>query len=264
MGVLWGIARSRRAAALGLDTMNDASVKRTTAPELLDLNRALKTVGLRPLSPAAYQVATQHFSASSLVETARSALKDERSRQWLINVVSKSESTSGGVHASARGDDKAWSPLTVHVYGNQAALCFEPTVSSSKCPTVAIDAALKNEGLRTFDWGGHTQVNLTRSELVEVTACLLGFVPQAEGRHHGPQKNKGFRVANQGRHFFFEVSEGEKPKRGVRIGPADAHYVTGLLLRQLQNASPWMSVSDIITMLRCRAPMLNSTPEARQ
>lgn len=238
--------------------MSDASTKRTTAPELFELNRVLKTAGLRPLSPAAFQVAMQHFSAADLVETARNALKDERSRQWLITVASKSESASGS-RPPARGDDKAWSPLTVHVYGTQAALCFEPTVSSSKCPTVAIDAALKNDGTRTFDWAGRTQINLTRSELVEVTACLLGFALQAEGRHHGPQKNKGFRVANQGKHFFFEVSEGEKPKRGVRIGPADAHYVAGLLLRQLQNASPWISASDIITMLRCRAPMLNST-----
>lgn len=242
---------------MGINLMMNSMQQKTTPPGLLELNRALRTAGLRPFSPAAFQMAVQRFSADELVETARAALKDERSRQWLITVTSKSESASGAGHQSTRGDEKTWSPLTVHVYGNQAALCFEPTVSASKFPTIAIDAALKNDGARTFDWGSRTQINLTRSELVEVAACFLGFAPQAEGRHHGPQKNKGFRVTNQGKHFFFEVSEGEKSKRGVRIGPADAHYVAGLLLRQLQNASPWMSAADIITMLRCRAPMLN-------
>ncbi len=226
-------------------------------PEYMELSRALKKVGLRPFSPPAFQKAVERFGASYLVDTAERAMSCERSRQWLISLASKSE-TAAGARPSARTDEKSWSPLTVHVYGNQAALCFEPTVSASKFPTVAIDAAIKNQGAgRTFDWAGKIQVNLTRDELVKVTAALLGFTKQASGSHHGPARNKGFRVTNQEAHFFFEVSEGDKPKRGVPIGPADAHYVTNLLLRQLQNASPWMSVSDVVTMIRCRAPMLN-------
>lgn len=223
--------------------------------ELMTLNRALKVSGLRPMSPAAFDKVTQHIAVVDLIETAKHAIGDERSRQWLMTVVSKGESAVGSQASRPRGDDRNWKPLTVHVYGNQAALCFEPTESAAQFPTIAIDAALKHGGGRTFDWEGKIQINLTRSELVEVTATLLGFSVRAEGRHHGPAKNKGFKVENQGRHYFFEVSEGDKPKRGVQILPPDAHYVASLMLRQLRSASPWLSVSDVVSMLRCRSPM---------
>jgi len=225
-------------------------------PEYMELIRALKRAGLRSISPQAFLKASEQFGAEALVAAAKSAVSCERSRQWLITLSSRAESAAGA--PSMPQEEKSWSPLTVHVYGNKAALCFEPTMSASKFPTVKIDAALKSQGGgRSFDWQDKTTLNLTREELVTVTAALLGFVPEAVGQYHGPAKNKGFRVVNQGQSFFFEVSEGQKGKRGLPVGATDAYYVTNLLLRQLQNASPWMAVTDVVSMIRARAPMLN-------
>lgn len=228
-----------------------------TSPEYMAVVRACKRVGVKVISPAAFVKASEQYGASALVQTAEMAVTCERSRQWIIALTSKTDSMTEG--NSPPQEKKSWAPLTVHVYGSKAALCFEPTMSASKFPTVKVDAALKNQGgdERSFDWQNKTTLNLTREELVTVTTAMLGFIPQAAGQYHGPAKNKGFRVANQGQNFFFEMSEGNKPKKGIQVGVTDAYYVTNLLLRQLQNASPWMTIADVVNMLRARVPMFN-------
>lgn len=236
--------------------MNEASNQ--MSPAFFELNRALKKIGLRPLTAAAFSAATAKLSEADLVESAKRSLHDERARQWCIEMSKRAANATGGELAPR---EDSWSPLVRHVWGNQAALCFEPTESASKFPTIAIDAALKHQGARNFDWAGKIQINLSEHELVAVAATLLGFLEYAEGHNHGPAKNKGFRITNQGAHFFIEISEGSKPKRAVRMSAQDAHYVTGLVMRQLQNASPWLAVSDIVTMVRCRVPMLRGAQE---
>ncbi|MEE4377187.1 MAG: hypothetical protein V2J55_06690 [Candidatus Competibacteraceae bacterium] len=138
--------------------------------------------------------------------------------------------------------------LSVHVYGQKAALCFEPTLTRSHVPTLTLDAALA-QGQRQYDWGNKLRLQLTRQELPMVAAVLLGFRPKCEFTNHGDQNNKGFSIEDQGQHVFIRVFAKDQPVRAVPVTPEDAFRITTLLLRQLQSACPWLTGGDLISLI---------------
>ena len=142
--------------------------------------------------------------------------------------------------------------LSVHVYGGKAALCFEPDETRSGVPTIAVDAA-HAVGEREYSWKEKLRIQFTTLELPQVVAVLVGSVPRCEFKGHGPGKNKGFSLENQGGHFFAKVFA----PGAVRAVPMPVEYaypVAALFLRQLGLASPWLGSDAILSLVRATAP----------
>jgi len=138
--------------------------------------------------------------------------------------------------------------LSVHVYGQKAALCFEPTLTRSNVPTLTLDAAVAR-GQRQYDWSSKIRLQLTRQELPVAAAVLLGFRPKCKFTNHGDQNNKGFSIEDQGQHVFIRVFAKDQPVRAVPVTPEDVFRITTLLLRQLQSAYPWLTGGDLISLI---------------
>ena len=133
----------------------------------------------------------------------------------------------------------------VHVYGGKAALCFEADETRGGVPTIALDAAAAT-GPKQYDWRHKVRLQLTKNELPAVLSVLVGFVPKAECRNHGPDNDKGFAIEHQGDKLFVRVWAKDQGVKAVPIPLEDAFYVTELFLRQLCKAAPWMTAGDIL------------------
>ncbi len=142
---------------------------------------------------------------------------------------------------------KYW--LTYHVYGKNAALSFEESLTRANIPTVCIDAALNN-GNGGYNWNRKIRIQLTSSELPAVAAVFLGFLPRCEFTNHGEQSDKGFSIERQEHGFFTRVfAKGEKV-RAVPVTPHDAFYVCSLVIRQIVKGQPWLTADAVTAMLR--------------
>ena len=122
-----------------------------------------------------------------------------------------------------------------HVYGGKAALCFGADQTRGGFHTVYLDAAVA-VGEREYDWQSRIRLQLTRSELPQVCAVLLGYLPSCKFSNHGAEKTKGFEIEAQKGKFFVKVFEKDAPLRAVPMTLEDAFYITGLLMRQLGRA----------------------------
>lgn len=140
--------------------------------------------------------------------------------------------------------------VNFHVYGGKAALCFETDMTKSNVPTVALDAATASAP-RQFDWANKTRLQLTRAELPEVVAVFMGVKGSCKFQNHGPDSSKGFEIERQqGGKIFVKVFAKQQPVKAVPVMPADAFYVTSLLIRQLQKGMPWLDVPGVIALIR--------------
>lgn len=143
---------------------------------------------------------------------------------------------------------------SVHVYGGKAALCFEADQTRGGDFTVAIDAALAvPDRPREYDWKNKIRIQLTRTELPHVAAVLIGASGKFAGSNHGPGNDKGFEIIREGQQngkVFMKVMAKGEAIRAVPIERGDLYYVTGLFLRQLRKAQPWMDGQGIINVLR--------------
>lgn len=87
-------------------------------------------------------------------------------------------------------------------------------------------------------------------ELPAIAAVFLGMMPTAEFSNHGPENDKGFTIENQSQHMFVQVRAKGK-SYDCRVTPADAFYVSALIMRVLHRAMPQAgSVADIAALLR--------------
>lgn len=136
-----------------------------------------------------------------------------------------------------------------HVYGGSAALCFSVDETRSGYPTVCIDAA-DNIAPREYNWTKKISIQLTKQELPVVAAVFLGLISKAEYSSHGPAKDKGFSIEDQGDKIFVQVRAKDQKVKSVPITPEDAFYVAQLFIRQLRLAAPWMNGMDILSCLR--------------
>ncbi len=151
------------------------------------------------------------------------------------------EDRSGGPDASGERSG-------VHVYGGKAALCFEADETRGAVPTIALDAASAT-GPKQYDWRHKIRLQLTKNELPAVLSVLVGFVPKAEFKNHGPDNDKGFGIEHQGDKLFVRVWAKDQGVKAVPMPLEDAFYVTELFLRQLRKAAPWMTAGDILQVV---------------
>jgi hypothetical protein len=145
--------------------------------------------------------------------------------------------------------------LSHHVYGGKAALCFETDTTrggedgKNAIFTICLDGAASTAP-RKYDWKNKVRVQLTRDELPQATAVLMGMMPFFEGKNHGPQNDKGFSIEDQGDKFFVRVFAKDVPVKAVPMTPEDAFYVAQLFVRQLRKNAPWLSGQDLMTLLK--------------
>lgn len=164
------------------------------------------------------------------------------------------EPEAGGRSAPAEAERRE--RLSVHVYAGKAALCFEadetrgnPARGVPGVPTVALDAA-PALGEREYDWKNRKiRIQMTRLELPQVLAVLIGASQQCEFKNHGPENNKGFSIENQGDKFFVRVF-GPGEVRAVPMPFELAYAVTELVVRQMQMGTPWLSGDGIVNLVR--------------
>lgn len=138
-------------------------------------------------------------------------------------------------------------------YGRLHALTVEACQTRSGCPTVVFEAASRTDPSFRVDWQNKLSVQLTEHELTEITAVVLGLLPEAEYRHHGPAHNKGCRVIFQPEDAscLITVFSPETGRRAVRINRAERVPLAHLLLEQIICRYPGTSMSDMLTLLRC-------------
>ena len=148
---------------------------------------------------------------------------------------------------------------SVHVYGQSGALCFEADRTRRGCHTVALDAALATAP-RQYEWDKKIRLQLTRGELPQVLAVLLGLLSRCEFKNHGEGNNKGFSVEHQGDKVCVRVFAKGQALRTVPITLPDAYRVAALFIRQLQQNEPWLQTGEILTLVKLTVGRLRPSP----
>lgn len=139
-------------------------------------------------------------------------------------------------------------PISTHVYGRQAALCFEADKTKRDFHTMSIDAATST-GPKQYNWVNKVKIQMTKEELPVALAVLLGILPGCEYKNHGEANNKGFSIVDQGESFFVRVFSPEGVK-AVPMTPEDAFRVAAAMLKQLHKNHAELSTGDLITLIR--------------
>lgn len=146
--------------------------------------------------------------------------------------------------------------LKVKAYAATAALTAEPTFvqkagEEGQGPifhTVSLDVA--QGSAPRYDWQNKLSVRLTAQELPLFLAVLLGWAPQAAGRHHGPQKDKGFEVEHQGNRVFFKITQARLGVRAVPLTGADLLALSGLVTHQMLKNMPWLTSDSLLALVK--------------
>jgi len=161
-------------------------------------------------------------------------------------------------------DDEPKGFTKKHVYGGRAALCFEMEPDPRGVFTVYLDGA-HGTGPKAYDWKNKIRVMMTMSELPQVLAVLLGFMPRCEFKNHGPKKDKGFSMEDQGDKVFVKVFCGEEGKKmkAVPMPPEDAYYVSQVVLKAMKGVYG-MDGSDVISLVRGTVARMKSNAGGEQ
>lgn len=154
-----------------------------------------------------------------------------------------------------------------HVYGGKAALCFEADTTTQGTHTLCIQSAPAISE-RNYDWKNKITIQCTRDEMPAVACVFFGLLGECEFSNHGPQNNKGFKIANQQSdnankdHRIFVQVRTQGASHAVPISPADAYSVGALILRQLRKEHPQIaSMQDAINMLKHTYLRLRNVPK---
>lgn len=140
---------------------------------------------------------------------------------------------------------------SVHVYGSNAALCFNAT-DWNGAPGVMVDAAMQT-GPKTYDWKNAVHVWLDINEVGAVLAVFRRWRKAVEFSAHGAQNDKGFAIEFQGQHFFAKVTAKKAAAgsiRAVKILPSDAMSVSILFLTQLAESYPMIPLNELLATVR--------------
>lgn len=143
------------------------------------------------------------------------------------------------------------------IYGSQSALCFNFTERNGK-KTINVDAANSFSNQKRFDWNNKISLMITDAELPYFIAVLNGWIIEFEGRFHGPQKNKSFKIINQRGKLFFSLSLAGRSV-GVPIGGADAFYLLAKVMSHIIQDYPGVTVNELTFMLQTTTVRLYST-----
>ena len=264
---------------------------------LADLNHALSDLCLEPITRNRMDQILASEPRTRLIQALNNAHSDKRALSYLQRFFVPVTALSGqsgleephialdpteysstnetgpapghDVSASTRRQEEQQVRLNKHVYGSKGALCFEPDETRGGVHTICMDAADAN-GPKQYNWQNKLRVQLTRDELLQVTAVLFGFLPRCDGKNHGEDNSKGFTLEDQGDKLFLRVFAKGHGVKAVPIFPEDAFYVAGLFLGQLMKNMPWLSSNEILATLqrvhssrRSKSPTTASGPLTR-
>ena len=210
------------------------------------VNTMLSVCGFPSIDPATAQRIKGADEKGRFPEALEKARINPNARRWIAGLLRHVGVTAPAAARSAepQAPTPAAAPiqsagerdyLSFHVYGGKAALCFGADQTRRGLHTVYLDAA-PAVGEREYDWTQRIRIQLTRIELPEVAAVLLGYLPKCEFGNHGAERTKGFSIEAQQGKFFVKVWEKGNSVRAVPMILEDAFYVSGLLLRQLGRA----------------------------
>lgn len=140
---------------------------------------------------------------------------------------------------------------SVHVYGSNAALCFNAT-DWNGAPGVMVDAAMQT-GPKNYDWKNAIHVWLDINEVGGVLAVFRRWRKGVEFSAHGAQNDKSFAIEFQDQHFFAKVTAKKASAgavRAVKITPTDAISVSILFLTQLAESYPSIPLPELLATVR--------------
>lgn len=164
-----------------------------------------------------------------------------------------------GAPAGADAPAKTFRPQH-KVFGGKGAVQFEADETRSGVPTIRIEAA-PALGPKQYNWKEKVIIQVTTQELPLLAGVLLGAMPEMEGKHHGPEKNKGFSIKSQPGGFFIRVLQAGRSPVAVPVNQADGFFLLSLVLKQLSAAAFDLSPESVAISLR---GMLAATAAARQ
>ena len=143
----------------------------------------------------------------------------------------------------------------VKCYGREAALTVEAvTAADGSTRTVNVEAARRADA-RRYDWADKLVVQVTGAELPDALATLLGLRPALECLHHGPRRDKGYRIEHGAAGCSVAVFAAGRGRRRVGVGPAERLALCALLLRQLQRNHAGVPPDTLLRMLElCYGP----------
>ena len=157
------------------------------------------------------------------------------------------------------------SAMKVRCFGREAALSIEPVVAADgRTRTVNVDAARRSEPNR-YDWPDKLVVQVTGRELTDAVATVLGLRGRLECLHHGPRRDKGYRLEHRSSGLAFSVFAAGRGLRQVVLGPAERVALAALLLQQLRHNHGALSVEALVrTIELCYAspPALAASDDA--
>ena len=138
---------------------------------------------------------------------------------------------------------------SLHVYNARCALTVEPVRNRrGDLHTLNLESAARAAGGEGFDWERKLIVQLTREELPEVLAVLLGRLAETEHRFHGPRRDKGFACRLDGERVVVQLFAAEASRHTVVLGRADRLGVAAMLFRQLQRNHGGLSAEVLEAM----------------
>lgn len=137
----------------------------------------------------------------------------------------------------------------VKCYGRECALTVEGvTAADGITRTVNIDAARRLDAKR-YDWNDKLVVQVTGGELADVLATALGLRRRVEFLHHGPRRDKGYRVEHAEGGCAIDVFSAERGLRRVGLAPAERLALAALLFRQFQRNHGGVPGDALLRML---------------
>lgn len=145
------------------------------------------------------------------------------------------------------------------VHGGKAAFELKPSMTRRNWHTVMLEAA-NSIGSKQFDWQNKTAIQLTKNELPQVCAVLLGILERFEGNAHGPENTKSFKLEWQGEganfRCFISLIEKGKPMKGIPISPFEAMQLGHVACVQYCQNFPTLGINAFINSLKQMAKHL--------
>ncbi len=148
----------------------------------------------------------------------------------------------------------------IKAHGTKAAIYFTPDTTKSGYQTVAIEAAeMLIPAEKKYNWNQKTRLQLTRSEILDVIAVMLGLSPGCEfGNHKGANNAvKSFTMKHQGKSVFISVSESGRPIKAVPVPVMEAiqigHMILTVYIQNYPGLSPDVVVPTLARAINGRA-----------
>lgn len=249
-------------------------------PTLGDVNNRLKEMGLRKvLTGEGAKMLQQDVSKGRFARALYFAGQDKRALDFVKELVNRlgvdiapeqqtgaqpqqPPANSGNTNAapeqgsnsrSNNGDDEGKKEFKDHhVYGGKAALCFSNDSTRKGFSTIRLEGA-KAVAKNQYDWKNtKIAVQLTSNELPCVIAVFAGMIPEYKADNHGTdntQGAKGFEIKNQSDGLFVRIYQGGNTAHAVPVNAEDAFWAMELMIAQMKQNMPNMSVTEILAMI---------------